>query len=875
MFDYLFKRLGRVPAASVPVPAPTSTSATLAERKQAALSQAQALAGDEVAAVEFILQCEFPDARVLAAQFVQSEPLLQRLLAPMRRTDRRVARLLQQRLEALAQQQRAARQAQAWLDSAQQLLDEPRLLPNQVAELDRAWEAIGAVAPMQQGQYQALRAGLEARLLAQAALQRAALDTLARWRQLQETLATAAVLPPAAEITRALAILENAMTNHLTAPEAASLPRHFQNDFEQQRAAFRASWLHAQEREQALAARRQALAEWQAAAPQALLAAELQRAWQALPALASEWGEAADLERQFQALLGQLAASRINNMPRASRPDQGQAQRQAQQQAREALLALEAALQEGTLQGALDADAGLRALDLPASAWPPAQAARLGAARAELARLQGWARWGGNLSRAELLNSAQELPAKALPAPELARQVGALRDRWKGLDSSAGAAPRELWQQFDAACNAAYAPAAEYFSRQAEQRRENLAQAEALLAQSRQYATELARAAAESDAAHSIDWKEAALFCTRLQQARRRLGDLERKHQKRLQREFDAALQALAQPLAQQQADEALRREELIAAALALNPATRDTPEAVRALQQRWQERAQALPLEHKQEQQLWQRFRAACDAVFAQRKQASASANQERRRNLQQKETWCQALEGALGAAPARMRQLITESQAAWGQIGAVPRAHEQQINQRRAAALAALQAQLARARQGALEAGFAALEGKLALCQEWEQRLAGSQPWLVVERDEAQARWQALAPLAAPFEQALRARFDAVTAALEGADHAYAALLEKNRTLLLASILQLEILCAVDSPPALARQRLQVQVEVLAAKLKNGDAALAAQAQLLTLCGLPACCDQESAARIGRLLAKCAEMRLTGVVLADGGAD
>ncbi|HTN65272.1 MAG TPA: DUF349 domain-containing protein, partial [Burkholderiaceae bacterium] len=328
MFDYLFKRRGRVPPASVPVPAPAT--ATLAERKQAALTQAEALAGDEAAAVEFILQCEFPDARLLAAQLVQSEPLLQRLLAPMRETDRRVARLLQQRLQALAQEQRAARQVQAWLESAQQLLDEPRLLPNQVAELDRAWQAIGAVAPAQQGQYQVLRAGLEARLLAQAALQRAALDTLARWRQLQQTLATAAMLPAAAEIVRALAILENAMTNHLAAPEAASLPRHFQNDFEQQRAAFHASWLHAQERDQALAVRRQALAEWQAAAPSALLAAELERAWHALPALAPEWGEAADLERQFQALLGQLAASRVNDTLRASRPDQGQMQRQAQ-----------------------------------------------------------------------------------------------------------------------------------------------------------------------------------------------------------------------------------------------------------------------------------------------------------------------------------------------------------------------------------------------------------------------------------------------------------------------------------------------------------------------------------------------------------------
>ena len=202
------------------------------------------------------------------------------------------------------------------------------------------------------------------------------------------------------------------------------------------------------------------------------------------------------------------------------------------------------------------------------------------------------------------------------------------------------------------------------------------------------------------------------------------------------------------------------------------------------------------------------------------------------------------------------------------------MPRAQEERIDRRRAAALAALQAQLERARHGALAAGYAALQGKLALCQELEQRLADGQPWPAAEREQAQARWQALAPLAAPFEQALRARLDAVDAALQGADRGYAERLESNRAPLLQDILQLEILCGIDSPPALARQRLQLQVEVLAAKLKNGDPALAAPAYLLALCGLPAACDREAGARLGRLLAQCAALRLPGIAAPAEGA-
>ncbi|UUZ48077.1 hypothetical protein LP420_34720 [Massilia sp. B-10] len=32
-----------------------------------------------------------------------------------------------------------------------------------------------------------------------------------------------------------------------------------------------------------------------------------------------------------------------------------------------------------------------------------------------------------------------------------------MRERWKALDTLSGAAPKSLWERFDAACSAAYA----------------------------------------------------------------------------------------------------------------------------------------------------------------------------------------------------------------------------------------------------------------------------------------------------------------------------------------------------------------------------------------------------------------------------------
>jgi DNA repair protein SbcC/Rad50 len=921
MFDFLFKRRSGAAAGTVVGTAASvatshsaaatpgsavPTAAANADRKQAALAQAESFSGNEAAAVDFILQSEFADARFIAAQQVHSPQMLERLLPPMRKSDRRVARLVQQRLDALVQQQRTARQAEACIDSARQLLAESHLLPNQVVELDRGWRAIAAVSELQRAQYQPLHAALDQRLLAQSALQRAAIDTLRHLRQLQKTVATADVLPPPQDITRALEMIEGAMANHLAAAEAASLPRHVRTEFEQQRETFGAAWQQARQRAEAHAAQRQALTAWEAelnaalaadsvTAPAALQPQAWQRQWQELAMAGANAGAAPgdparELEQEFQALLARASAAQV---ALATAPHHSDRPAQQQQAPMEMLSALEEALQQGALQEALDCDSALRALDLKPAALSALQASRLAAARLELSRLQGWARWGGNVSRAELLKTVQELPGRALPPPELAKQVGALRACWKALDASAGVAAQDMWRQFDAACTLAYAPAAEYFGKLAEQRREALAQAEALLAQVQHYARDFERdfrrhleqqaaaggaeagpeadaetlaeatskatseiGVAVADSSGPIDWKEVAAFCTRLQQAWLRLGHLERKEKKRLEREFEAALQRVRQPLAQQQAAAIAQREQLIAAVLALEPAARDMPEALRTLQQRWQQMAQAVPLERRQEQQLWQRFRGACDQAFAQRKQAAASSEQLRQRHLQDKEALCQLLEQGRHQPVAQIRQLLARSEAAWAGIGAVPRAQEAPLEQRRQAALAALRATLEQAKRAAGAAACDSLRGKLALCQELEQQLVTGSSFSAQERQQAHARWQALPALADAWEQALRGRFDALWVAVDGAGAEYALQLEQNQPQLLQALLQLEILNGVDSPAEWSRQRLQLQVEVLAAKLKRGDAAESSQAQLVALCALPALTDHDASQRCARLL-------------------
>jgi hypothetical protein len=85
-----------------------------------------------------------------------------------------------------------------------------------------------------------------------------------------------------------------------------------------------------------------------------------------------------------------------------------------------------------------------------------------------------------------------------------------------------------------------------------------------------------------------------------------------------LQPVWKAAIHAAHEPLEAVQKASLARRHALIAEAQALGAAPSLRVDAVKALQQRWQEEAHAVVLDRKQEQKLWDAFRQPIDEAFA-----------------------------------------------------------------------------------------------------------------------------------------------------------------------------------------------------------------------------------------------------------------
>ncbi|MYM37596.1 DUF349 domain-containing protein [Duganella sp. FT94W] len=802
MFDFLFKRAtetSAVPTAPAASPEQVAASAATASRRDEQTRRAATLDGNEAAAVALILESEFAGVRLSAAEHVTSRPALEQVLAAVRNTDRRVAKLMQGRLDAIRYQQAEQQKAQACLEQAQRLLADEKLTPNQVAELDRQWQVVADV-PTLAADYAAARAALAARLEAQVKLQRTIIDAMAAVRKLPE-----AGLP-ADEALLALERHAAAQAAYQQAPEHNALPRHLLSDF--------------------AAALEQTRAALTAPQKQAVLA------------------EPAPAPTPVAAVTAAAPAAEAAPVKPARQPKP--ASKETDKKFLEIMDALEAALEQGQLHTAAEHDKWLREHKTRLS---PAQTDHLNHVRAELKRLGDWARWGGNVSREELVKAVEELPGQKLAMSELAKKVGSMRDRWKALDAVSGHAPKSLWERFDAACTTAYAPAAAHFKQLADERHANAAKAHALIAET--------QALAETVAAGGADLKNVAAAGQRLRQMWGRLGTIDRKEKRKLDHTFDKVLAHMLSPLSEQRKLEAAKREELIVEAEALDPAERHTLDQLRRLQERWQEQAKALPLERKTEQALWQRFRAACDAIFAKRKESAHAADHERKAHLHAREAICQQLEEATfsgddKAQLAAIAKALKDAATAWNASGTVPRAAEARISQRYHNATGKVQAQAEAIKRRAGAAQANALRDKLRLTQALEGELVTD---AAIDVAGWQARWAELPSLGNDYERALQGRFHAALAAVDGQRREYAAQLERNRARLLDEILRLEIVAGVDSGAEFARERLKMQVEVLQSSLKSGQKPQSASAAYLQLCAMPALADARAASRIEQL--------------------
>ena len=262
----------------------------------------------------------------------------------------------------------------------------------------------------------------------------------------------------------------------------------------------------------------------------------------------------------------------------------------------------------------------------------------------DLRSADDWKRWANATVQQELCEKAEALAAvEALP--DVAKRLKDLRQDWKQASAGPrGAEGDALWQRFKAATDAAQARVDGFYAQRSVE--------DAAVLQEKGQLAEQAEALAES-----TDWLKTADALKALQQRWNTLGHAPRGEQgKVLNARFRAACDRfftrrkddLAQRKDVWSANQAVK-EDLIAQAEAIAESTDWSAgvERIKALQAEWKASG---PVKRQKSEQLWQKFRAACDRFFDRYKNRHVAEFDSRRVTREQALTDFEALASAEG---------------------------------------------------------------------------------------------------------------------------------------------------------------------------------------------------------------------------------
>ena len=358
-------------------------------------------------------------------------------------------------------------------------------------------------------------------------------------------------------------------------------------------------------------------------------------------AFATRTGDAEQIEREAKRQAERALSDADRAQRKAAQAGRAQAEKTARDAETTALTTLisetEAHLAVGEAKAAIKSADAIKRARAAAEHLPGALRARFYAIESEVLKLEGFARDVARKRRAELLERAKKLPDLKLNIDMLKEEVQTLQAEWKKLDADSGGAPRKLWDEFHTATNKAYETVTLYRAVKDAERDEKRKVKETALAE--------IEALAANAVSETPDWKTIAAKRGQVVRAWYDLGGVGRKDQKALQVRMDAAVKSLDAALDAERAKERNRRQGLIdqveaarVRAEAERPATldaRDRPwpaladamQVAQDCQKLWNARPQSptpsLPLGRKEEQALWEKFRALGNTVFEMRAQA------------------------------------------------------------------------------------------------------------------------------------------------------------------------------------------------------------------------------------------------------------
>jgi ribosome-associated translation inhibitor RaiA len=447
----------------------------------------------------------------------------------------------------------------------------------------------------------------------------------------------------------------------------------------------------------------------------------------------------------------------------------------------------------------------------------------------QLRELRHWRRWSTDEHRAQLCAQVESLAADHEHPPEPSiNRLQELKEQWQALDHQGAPADDALWERFRIAAEQIRERARPFLEAQTALRSENRKQREALAKRLDDFL--------EKVDWERVDWKKLNRAEREMRQAWRTLvespgGDAQGTKDRAIEGRFRRALRRLDRALAEERERNQAEKHQLLEQmrALAEEPDLRRAIDAAKQLQQQWQT---TVPARHRDENQLWQQFRAASDRVFARRAAEQEAKGASLRENLHTREQICRELLELTEAAadsPETLSTGISALKTRWQDTESlpIPRQAQTTLNRQWRESLAAARARLSELREAERWSGLERLAQRADYCDQAARALISASEAGESATEALERGWRELPALDdADLTEALEQRFASLLASRDdpGAHTALARLMQQNRERRESLCLSLEIVAQVQSPAALKAERMQRQVERLRDHMGDG---------------------------------------------------
>ncbi len=276
------------------------------------------------------------------------------------------------------------------------------------------------------------------------------------------------------------------------------------------------------------------------------------------------------------------------------------------------------------------------------------------------------------------LEAKENLCEKAEGLAEEEDVVGAFRtlqklhEQWKELGPVSKEFRESIWERFRAATAVINKKHQAFFESQKGNQKENLEAKTALC--------EKVEAIAQTEVKDSTDWNALTKEIENIQKEWKKIGFASKKDNQKVYDRFRAACddffakkREFYSEFKNQMQDNLTQKLDLCEQAEALKDSEdwKKTSEAFIELQKKWKEIG---PVSRKKSEQVWKRFRAACDDFFDNRDKHFGSMNSEQTVNLQKKRDLIDEIRAFEVEGKEEAREALHEFQERWNAIGFVP---------------------------------------------------------------------------------------------------------------------------------------------------------------------------------------------------------